>query len=290
MVTQTHEGSPAVVPWLPVLNPVSPPRQPPLTPTGWQVGPPDFVGVGAMKSGTTWWWSILTSHPDIASRRADASENAPANAGAENLSLYGAKEIHFFDHYGRVEQIDPASYHRYFPRPEGCLVGEWTPRYMYDFWTPPMLRTAAPSAKLLVLLRDPLERFVSGLGHHAKFGAELTGPVMEHQFHRGFYWQQIQNLLNYFERDQILVLQYEQCMRDTLREATRTFAFLGVDPHRWEPAGDYTQRVGMVSAKPTVDQATLRAVRRAIEPDITRLLREFPDIDATLWPSMNQSP
>ena len=34
---------------------------------------------------------------------------------------------------------------------------------MWDFWTPPMLRVAAPEARLLVLLRDPLDRFVSGL-------------------------------------------------------------------------------------------------------------------------------
>ncbi|MER6127759.1 sulfotransferase [Streptomyces sp. NPDC001795] len=286
-MTETQGDRQAVVPRLPVLNDVVPPREPPEVPSGWEVRPPDFVGVGAMKSGTTWWWSILTSHPDIASPRDCSSDSAPASAGETNKRLYRAKEIHFFDHYGRVEEIDPVSYHRYFPRPEGCIAGEWTPRYMYDFWTPPMLRAAAPSARLLVMLRDPLERFVSALGHHLKFGGALTGPVMEHQFHRGFYWQQLRNLLYHFERDQLLVLQYEQCVKDPLREAARTFTFLGVDPDRWRPPSEYTRRVGLVCPKPMVDRATLHAVRQATEPDVTRLLQDFPEIDGALWPSVN---
>jgi hypothetical protein len=29
----------------------------------WVVGPPDFVGVGTQRSGTTWWWQLLCDHP-----------------------------------------------------------------------------------------------------------------------------------------------------------------------------------------------------------------------------------
>lgn len=260
---------------LPVLNDVPQPQQPPEVPSGWQLGPPDFVGVGTMKSGTTWWWSILTSHPDI--------------AVPPGMRLYLAKETHFFDRYGQVEDIDPASYFRYFPRPEGCIVGEWTPRYMYDFWTPPMLRATVPSAKLLVLLRDPLQRFVSGLGHHLRHGGALSGPVMEHQLHRSLYWQQLRNLLNHFGRDQILVLQYEQCIRQTRQQAARTFEFLGVDPDRWQPPSEFSRRVGFVCPKPQVEPATMHAVWQVTEPDISRLLADFPEIDRSLWPSVNQS-
>jgi hypothetical protein len=41
------------------------PPPPPEIPPGWYLAPPDFVGVGTMKSGTTWWWSVLKSHPDV---------------------------------------------------------------------------------------------------------------------------------------------------------------------------------------------------------------------------------
>jgi hypothetical protein len=191
-----------------------------------------------MKSGTTWWWAILTSHPDIASPRARPNEAAvPDSLAEENERIYGAKEIHFFEHYGRAEDVDPASYHRYFPRLKG--------------------------------------------------GADLTAPVIDHQFRRAFYWQQTQNLLNYFEPDRILVLQYERCARETAREAERTFAFLGVDSDRWQPSPEYARHVGPVYSRPTVNEATRAALLEAIRPDISRLLAEFPEIDGDLWPSMN---
>jgi hypothetical protein len=287
MVTDIHKSGTAGAALLQVLNDVPPPKGPPEAPAGWMVGPPDFVGVGAMKSGTTWWWAMLAGHPEISPRPNPSAAGAPHSAKEANRRLYRAKEIHFFDHYGRMAQIDPVEYHRYFPRPAGCITGEWTPRYMYDFWTPPMLHAAAPGARLLVMLRDPLQRFVSGLAHHQKFGSTLTGPVMEHQFHRGFYWQQLRNLLNYFERDRILVLQYERCVREPAREAARTFEFLGLDPERWTAPADFTAHVGLTYAKPLVDQATLRAVWQATEPDVRRLLADFPEIDPTLWPSLD---
>lgn len=112
-----------------------------------------------MKSGTTWWWSVLNSHPRIANAKGTMREYYASSEPAVLRKIYASKEVHFFEHYGRVEDPDPALYYRYFPRPPGSITGEWTPRYMWDFCTPPMLRAVAPDAKLLVLLRDPLDRF-----------------------------------------------------------------------------------------------------------------------------------
>lgn len=266
-----------------VLRNVIPPQPPPDVPPGWELLPPDFVGVGTMKSGTSWWWSILASHPDVASPRGSSSATGPP--GSLNVRPYGSKEVHFFDHYGRVEDVDPVLYYRYFPRPSGSITGEWTPRYMYDFWTPPMLRMVAPNAKLLVLLRDPLERFISALAHHLKWGDDLDAISMDHQFRRGLYWQQIQALMTYFDRDQVLVLQYEWCVIDVAQEARRTFEFLGIDPDKWKLSQEWTRRVGPKHPKPILNQATRDALRRAYEPDLSRLLTEFPKLDGSLWPS-----
>ncbi|MEU6037763.1 sulfotransferase [Actinomadura sp. NPDC047616] len=271
-----------------LLDDVAPPAPPPPVPPGWRMGPPDFVGVGTMKSGTTWWWSVLTTHPAIASPR--AAQAAADHSGADSRALHGAKEVHFFDHYGRVEDVDPAEYHRYFPRPPGAIAGEWTPRYMYDFWTPPMLRAVAPEARLLVLLRDPLERLASALGFHRALEAgHSLAAVMEHQFHRALYWQQLRMLMNSFDRDRILVLQYERCVAEPERQARRTFEFIGVDPDMWHPVRPFDQQVGRSSPKPVVNEATRAVFCQAIAPDISRLLSEFPDIDPTLWPSVGPS-
>ena len=55
-----------------------------------------------------------------------------------------------------------AFYERYFPRPQGAIAGEWTPRYMNVPGVVEAMKTLAPDTKLVVLLRDPVERFRSG--------------------------------------------------------------------------------------------------------------------------------
>ena len=48
-----------------MADPATRPRpSAPPTPVGWEVGPPDFVGVGTARSGTTWWDGLIASHPD----------------------------------------------------------------------------------------------------------------------------------------------------------------------------------------------------------------------------------
>lgn len=259
----------------------------PDIPSGWTLGPPDYVGVGTMKSGTTWWWSVLNSHPRVANSKGRGEEYLPSSDPGVVKKIYSLKEVHFFDHYGRIEDFDPALYHRYFPRPAGSITGEWTPRYMWDFWTPPMLRAAAPEAKLLVLLRDPLDRFISGLAHHQAKGLELTPTLQHHHFSRGLYWHQLKNLLTYFDRAQVLILQYEQCVAEPVQQAKRTFEFLGLDPQAWQPTTETTQPVAAtVNHKPILDKATSEAIRHAYQSDLSQLLVDFPEIDGLRWPTV----
>jgi hypothetical protein len=271
----------AIVPW---------PATPPPLRDGHEIAPPDFVGIGAMRSGTTWWWSVLKRHPGIFSGASPdgASEDIWSFVGQDNAESYVNKEFHFFDHYGRVEPIDPATYHRYFPRPPGLLAGEWTARYMHDFWTPPMLRRVAPGAKVLVLLRDPVERFVSGVALIKSFGFTLDSAVYNDQFSRGLYWQQLANVFSYFPRDQVLVLQYEQCEQDFTEQAHRTFKFLGLNPSLWLPPREPKSPVGAVTSKTdAIDTATRNALTQAYQADLHQLFRELPALDRRLWPCAN---
>ena len=123
---------------------------PPQPRPGEVAGPPDFVGIGAQKAGTTWWFALIASHPGVAQR--------------DDIH----KERHFFDRFAArsfgAEQC--TQYHGWFPRPAGMVTGEWTPDYMHLGWVPSLLADAAPRTRLLVLLRDPVERFQSGLAHH----------------------------------------------------------------------------------------------------------------------------
>jgi hypothetical protein len=190
--------------------------QPPATPDGWAVAAPDYVGVGTARSGTSWWDSLVNAHP-----RASRAAETP-------------KEVHFFDSLWRSElsEADVARYHAFFARPEGHLSGEWTPGYMLDVWTPRLLRQAAPDARLLVLLRDPVERFRSGrtLAENRFTVGSTARAAANAAFNRGIYADQLQRLFNVFPREQVLVLQYERCVAEPAAELRRTYEFIGLEP------------------------------------------------------------
>ena len=243
--------------------------EPPPCPDGWTIGPPDFVGIGAQRSGTSWWYdAVLRRHPQVQS------------------SLAG-KELHYFDWYldGEVDEGFAERYHGLFPRPEGKITGEWTPRYMADAWTVRLLREAAPDAKLLVLLRDPVERYRSAVARErwASGGMMRTRlAVMSDAISRGFYFQQLQGVLRHFPREQLLVLQFERCVQDPIGQMEATCRFLGIEVPR-EPPERLGQHRQPSHPKPkTPDWLRADLIARYRE-DVHRLLELCPDFDLSLW-------
>lgn len=246
------------------------PPLPPFCPPGSRLGAPDFVGIGGQRCGTTRWFRLLASHPDV----------VPSPA---------AKELHYFDRFyrGGFGAADADGYGRYFPRPEGSVAGEWTPSYLAAPWVPPLLAAAAPGAKLLVLLRDPLERYLSGLKHDAWVAAQAGLPLSQHApmeaFARGLYHAQLTVLLEHFDRSQVLVLQYERCAAEPAQELCRTLEFLGLSEAGFAP--DLGAHPNHQPGKPELDGVARDAYLRAYREDVIRLARDFPEIDLRLWPN-----
>jgi hypothetical protein len=242
---------------------------PPAVPPGWVTGPPDYVGVGTIRSGTTWWNYLIRCHPGVAW--------PPARR----------KEVHYFDQFSGARLPDPDVYYAYFPRPEGLLCGEWTPRYMSDAWTAGLLAQLASTARLLVLLRDPVERVVSTLTYiRYKFRRELHGFVISREFGRSLYWRQLRGLLEYFPREQVLVLQYERCVADLETEAARTFEFLGLDPGQLRLTDQHGHSRNPTRwPKVVLDEDVVARFGTALRPDLRGLARDFPEVDQSLWPS-----
>ena len=249
--------------------------RPPPQPPGWIVGPPDFVGVGAQRAGTTWWYELLCDHPQI-----------QAAAG---------KECHFFDGYFSREfsEADVRAYHRLFPRPRGYLTGEWSPRYMHDFWAPTLLHRAAPDARILVMLRDPLRRYQSGVSHEmsrlmraVRRGRRQYVGAMDANdaLSRSLYARQLRSVLEQFDRRQVLVLQYERCVEDRAGELERTYDFLGVHPADHAPPF-LDARANLSHPPSTPTDALGETARRVILRDVTELKSLIPEIDLDLWPS-----
>jgi Sulfotransferase domain len=232
-------------------------------------GPPDFVGVGAQRCGTTWWFELLLGHPAI---------RPPAQ---------GRKELHFFDRFATqaMGDADVAAYADLFPRRGGELVGEWTPRYMADVWTPRLLRRAAPHARILILLRDPIERYRSGVLHRLSRAPQARrAAIAADAIERGRYAWQVRQMLELFGPERVLVLQYERCRADTPGEYRRTLRFLGADDHAprdaQRPRGTTTQ-----GEKTELWPQLAGAIRTTLEPDVAELAQLVPDVDLALWPN-----
>jgi hypothetical protein len=236
------------------------------------VGPPDFVGVGVQRAGTGWWYELIADHPRV-SRVATTR-----------------KELHFFDRFWREEFTDAEvdRYHRFFPRAPGTLAGEWTPRYMFDPWIPALVRRAAPAAKLLVLLRDPVERYQSGIAREARLaekrGQPVEAAVWSDAFARGLYASQLRHLLEHFPREQVLVLQYERCDAEPVAELRRTYEFLGVEPAEHVPAS-LRDWVGRRNPKDELPGHVRAELVRAYVDEVRALVELCPELDLGLWPN-----
>jgi len=174
-----------------------------------------FVGIGVQKCATTWLYDILLDHPQVA--------------------LSKLKELDFFSyHFGRGYQW----YEEQFPQDRpGCLVGEISPSYFIDANVPERLQAYAPEAKLVVLLRDPVERAVSNHRHEVRLGnfhgddisfvaGLANNPLYLEQSRYGTH---LLRWLRHIPASRMLVLFQEEIDREPQAVAQQVYRFLDVD-------------------------------------------------------------
>ncbi|CAN5750284.1 sulfotransferase [soil metagenome] len=228
--------------------------------------------MGSQKCGTSWWFSLLNAHPEV-----------QAQARKEVRTL--------ISHSKPMTAADVAEYSRWFPRPPGKQTGEWTPSYMTVPRLGRAIEEAAPRARLLAMVRDPVERYRSGLpqwrryhtgdiGDEAREEQEAAGQALR----RGFYGRQLTQLAEVVGRERILVLQYERCARDFRSQFARTLDFLGLSA--WQPPDELLERRPAASSvrEPLTDEERGQLIGQ-YQPDV-HILRSFaPDLDLSLWPN-----
>jgi hypothetical protein len=194
-----------------------------------------------------------------------------------------AKELHFFHRFSEraFTPADAGRYARYFPRPPGRLVGEWSPGYLAHFWAPPCLHRAAPSARVLVLLRDPVERYVSGLALRRETGRPSASSASA-VFRLGLYGRQLEHVYRSFDPRRVLVLQFERCVKDPATEIRRTYEFLGLDD-TFVPADLARPRNASRSVKPVLDDDHRRWLVQCYEAEVAQVAALEPSLDLSLW-------
>ena len=256
-------------------------------------GPPAYLGIGTIGADTTWFHALLCKHPQV---------DGPRGPEASLL---------FFDQFCSREMTDEdvARYHAAFPQRPGVLSGEWTSRYVYDAWTPPLLRRAAPDAKLLVLLSDPIVRYARRLAAgRALVESEDEQVFMSDAANRGRYATQLRDLFAVFPAEQVLVLQTERFRADPVGQYRRTLRFLGVDeafvPRRLRRVAEGRRALHPAEAaavgllrlvrgrrrEPTPPPVVLwpdleAALHDLLDPEIAALPALVPDVDLSLWPA-----
>jgi hypothetical protein len=252
-------------------------------PEGSDAGPPHFVGIGTPKAGTSWWYSLVARHPQVFPNR------------------FRKKELQFFartDAFEPPAAADRALYRQAFPRGPQVFSGEWTPNYLSHPRALERLLACAPEARLLLLVRDPVDRLQSHLNHHWGLMERLGLSGDEAAFTWRYFLypdavraslvaDHVERLLSLVPRDQLLVLQYERCRDDPLEELHRTLAFLDLDPI---PATD-SLRAPVNSRPRRIPPLTSEERRQAgefFEADASRTCELLPEVDGARWRSLER--
>lgn len=226
---------------------------------------PDFLVIGAQKCGTTMLHQVLSGHRDV--------------------FMPGLKEIHYFDR--EVAYPDHMWYGSHFVDAGNRICGEATPAYC--FWPGAIERIveALPEVKVVMLLRDPVERAIS---HHAmEYGrgmealsledaieAEssrlMTGGAHALRHHsyvaRGRYCGQLGHIRGLMGPRRVAVLSLEKVISDARGCFTGLANFLGLDPD------------GFPSTAPVVFPATRRP---NVGPRARQLLHERLSEECGTW-------
>ena len=251
---------------------------------------PDFIIAGTQRGGTNSLYEYLVSHPLV------------------DRAIPG-QEVHFFD-----LNLDRGMrwYRGHFPLASAArrgddprrLTGESSPYYMFHPRAPRRIARALPNVRIIVVLRDPIDRAYSHYHHERSRGAEdlsfedaiaseearLAGEEealetdpryrsFEHQHHsyvaRGMYAPQVRRLYETFGPDRVSVLISEEIFRDPLPVVHDLLAFLGL-PARG--AGAFEQRnAGRYSEMPRSTRTSLAERFRDSNDDLVRLIgRDLP--------------
>ena len=159
---------------------------------------------------------------------------------------------------------------------------------MHDHWSLRLLHQAAPEARILIILRDPVERYRSGLEAWRLRGLGL-GRTLERisgAVSRSAYASQLRRVFDLFPRDQVLVLQYERCTSNPMAEIQRTWQFLGLDPEMGAGRGP-AEEARPPRAKSELPGGVREDLVARLRHDVDEVAALCPEIDVSLWPNFS---
>jgi hypothetical protein len=227
---------------------------------------PDFVIIGAQKGGTSFLYYLLTRHPLV----------EPA----------ARKELHFFDKPERFAN-GAGWYRRCFPQSgwkdgRRSITGEASPSYLFDPLVAKRMAEVVPQARLIALLRNPIDRAYSHYQMQVKRGTEprpFEEAIEQHPSYvsRGIYVDQLLRWFEFFSKEQMLILKSEDFFERPVETLKVVLTFL--DLPDWQPdASDLQQSRHTGAYRQKMDPSTRQRLEAYFEPYNQRLY-ECLDVD-----------
>jgi hypothetical protein len=233
---------------------------------------PDFFVAGVPKAGTTALHSALSRHPSLFMSPVKEPKffltggPPPAEGGPGDVKTY---REHIWRRSDYEAMFDAA--------PPGALKGESTPFYLYSRDAQRRIRELIPDARLIVVLRDPVERAHSNWTHMWSSGLDPCGDFLQAcaqeeeriaagwaDFWRytelGMYGEQLRHLYSVFPREQALVFRYRALISDPTRTLDQVCSFLRV---RTGMLTDLPRENVTVQPHASVRHSVVAAARRA---------------------------
>jgi hypothetical protein len=227
-----------------------------LGPNGW-LGPNFFV-VGAMKAGTTAVYANLNAHPEVYCAPIKEPNFFSDDLEIDKFTSKNARAVSQFDTEAYVESSmdepvheayvrNPTTYYALFRKAEGKrAIGECSTSYLYSTTAARNIRLAVPHARIIMILRDPVDRAISQYHMECRIGAarDRFGVLREKDLaaprtawgqsglyvELGRYVGQVERYLAQFPREQVKIIVYDDLRADFRRVMADTLRFLGVDP------------------------------------------------------------
>lgn len=246
------------------------------------MGLPNFIIIGAARSGTTSLYHYLRQHPDIA-----MSKIKETRYFAWEVEQDGARDLpkEVLNRSYPVQSFD--AYRQQFRHADQALaIGEASPRYLYIPGVPQAIAARLPEVRLIAILREPGRRAWAHFMVFSRIGwdqrsfeqaiedeisalAEPPQPGKRPYLLPGFYHRHLRRFLDVFPRENLLVLLHDDLATNTASTIKTILGFLGVDDN--VPL-DLSKRYGGagVARNKTLEGLMTNPATRMIERNLPR--------------------
>jgi len=252
---------------------------------------PDFIIIGAGRSGTTALYSYLIQHPSIVAALTDSKK--PVD------------DFHFFEYMTSnsvrwYKSHFPILFNKFKTNKHSLITGEYTSTYMYHPDVPHRIRNLLPKIKLIVILRNPVDKAYSTYQQQSRFGECITSfeetinaelirtnlninsseifcgnpnfnnYVAQNIIRHGIYADYLENWIKIFDRDQIFIVNSSDLKNSTKETLSQIYKFLNIFEYDVEPKNNSTVRT-TIRKYPLMDKSTRKKLLEFYKPHNKKL-------------------